>query len=99
MRLHGIEFPPDTIADFCRRHHVKSLALFGSILRDDFRPDSDIDFLIEFIPGKGPGLFGFARMHLELESLFKRDVQLHEPTMLGPWYQQIAQDAVVQYAA
>lgn len=100
MRLHGIEFPPDTIADFCRRHHVKRLALFGSILRDDFRPDSDIDVLIEFEPGKGPGFFGFARAEMELTKLLGREVQFHTPAMLGPIYKAvIAQGPRVQYAA
>jgi predicted nucleotidyltransferase len=100
MRLHGIDFPEDKIADFCRRHNVKSLALFGSILRDDFRADSDIDFLIELLPGTKLGLFGFAGMHLELEKLLGREVQLHTLSMLGPSYRdRVAREAVVQYAA
>ena len=51
MRFHDVEIPDATIADFCRRHRVKRLSLFGSILRDDFGPDSDVDFLVEFLPG------------------------------------------------
>ena len=43
----------DAIADFCRRHHIRKLSLFGSVLRDDFRPDSDVDVLVEFEPGSG----------------------------------------------
>src|SRR6266478_6222015 len=98
MVLHGIDFPNEWISDFCRRHDVKRLALFGSILRDDFGPQSDIDFLVEFLPGKGPGLFGFAGMHLELEKLLGRDVHMHTISMLGPSYrEQVARESVVQY--
>ena len=51
MNYHGIEIPKGRIAEFCRRHHIRRLALFGSILRDDFRPESDVDVLVEFEPG------------------------------------------------
>jgi len=50
-----IEIPHDRIVDFCRRHHIRRLALFGSVLRDDFTPDSDVDVLVEFDEGKTPG--------------------------------------------
>jgi uncharacterized protein len=53
--------PKEQLAEFCRRHHILKLALFGSILREDFRPDSDIDVLVEFEPGHVPG-FGFIRL-------------------------------------
>jgi len=46
-----IEIPKDKVAEFCRRNHIRRLALFGSVLRDDFRPDSDVDVLVEFEPG------------------------------------------------
>jgi len=49
---HNIEIPQERLAEFCRRNHIRRLSLFGSILRDDFRPDSDVDFLVEFEPGK-----------------------------------------------
>jgi len=51
--------PREAITDFCRRHHIRKLALFGSVLRDDFRPDSDIDVLVEFEPGHIPGFAFF----------------------------------------
>ena len=54
--------PPEVIADFCRRHRVRRLSLFGSVLRDDFRPESDIDILVEFEPGAGVGYFGLFDM-------------------------------------
>ncbi len=65
-----IDIPRDQIADYCRRHHILKLALFGSVLREDFRPDSDIDVLVEFEPDHVPGLFGIARMEREMGALF-----------------------------
>lgn len=64
-----IDIPEEKIADFCRRHHIRKLALFGSVLRDDFRPDSDIDVLVEFEPGKKPGFIGLGFMEEELSAL------------------------------
>ncbi len=52
----NLSIPQDHIADFCRRHHIRKLSLFGSVLRDDFGPDSDVDVLVEFEPGHVPGL-------------------------------------------
>ena len=66
------------IADFCRRHHVQELALFGSALRDDFGPDSDIDLLIEFAPDAQVSLFDFVRLRDELSAFFGREVDLVE---------------------
>ncbi|MFH1417503.1 MAG: nucleotidyltransferase family protein [Planctomycetota bacterium] len=67
--------PADRIVDFCRRHHIRKLAFFGSVLRDDFGPDSDVDVLVEFEPGHVPG-FGFIRIQDELSSLLGRPVDL-----------------------
>lgn len=58
------------LAGFCRQHHVRRRALFGSVLRDDFGPDSDVDVLVEFEPGYAPGLFGVAHMERELSENF-----------------------------
>jgi len=55
MKQQNIQIPRDQIADFCRRNHIRKLALFGSVLRDDFRQDSDIDVLVEFDPAHIPG--------------------------------------------
>ena len=66
--------PRDQIADFCRRNHIRWLALFGSALRDDFRPDSDVDVLVEFEPGTQVTLFTLSRLQRELESIFARPV-------------------------
>lgn len=64
-----VRVPKSRLAAFCKRHHVRSLALFGSVLRDDFRPDSDIDVLVEFDPGHTPGFLALARIESELSVL------------------------------
>ncbi len=71
-----IPFAATEIADFCRRWKVRELALFGSALRDDFRPDSDLDILVTFAPGADWGLLDHIQMQLELEKLFGRSVDL-----------------------
>jgi predicted nucleotidyltransferase len=65
----GIEVDEQALEEFCNQHGVRRLALFGSVLRDDFRPDSDIDVLVEFEPRSTPGLMGMVRMEDELETL------------------------------
>jgi len=67
--LARIPVPAERIEEFCRSNHIRKLALFGSVLRDDFRPHSDIDVLVEFEPGNVPGLFGLARMERELSAI------------------------------
>lgn len=64
-----IEIPKDEIADFCRRHHIRTLSFFGSVLRDDFGPESDIDVLVAFEPGHVPGLIRLAGMEFELSEI------------------------------
>lgn len=71
-----IELPMDAIAEFCRRWQIVELALFGSVLRDDFRPDSDIDVLVKFAPDHGWGFFALAEMQHELSDILGRDVDL-----------------------
>ena len=73
------------IADFCRRHHIRKLALFGSVLRDDFRPESDVDVLVEFEPDHVPGLAFFA-MQRELSELLRRRVDLSTPGFLSRYF-------------
>ena len=73
-----ITIPDEKIAGFCRRGHIRSLALFGSVLRDDFGPDSDVDVLIEFEPGREPGLMKFVAMQDELAVILGRKVDLVE---------------------
>lgn len=71
------------VASFCRRHCIRRMALFGSVLRDDFRPDSDVDVLVEFEPGMTPGLAFFV-MQDELSDLLGRRVDLNTPGSFGP---------------
>ncbi len=87
------------LAGFCRRNHVRRLALFGSILRDDFRPDSDIDVLVEFEPGHVPGL-RFSALERELSEILGRKVDLSTPAFLSKYFRdRVLAEAQVQYAA
>ena len=87
------------VAEFCRKHHIKRLSLYGSVLRDDFRPDSDIDVLVEFEPGKTPG-FGIVDMEDELSRLAGRKVDLRTPQELSRYFrEQVVREARVQYEA
>jgi len=74
----GIDADLQALADFCRRNGIHRLAVFGSALRDDFGPDSDVDLLVEFEPGRTPGMMGIGRMQRELEALLggRRSVDL-----------------------
>jgi len=91
--------PTDEIAAFCRRHHVRRLSLFGSVLRDDFTPDSDVDVLVEFEPGRVPGLAFFA-MELELGEMLERKVELSTPAFLSRYIRsEVMAGAQVQYDA
>ena len=82
-----VEIPHANVAAFCRRHHIRKLALFGSVLRDDFRPDSDIDVLVEFEPGHVSGFIRLAGMELELsEILGGRKVDMNTPMCLSPYF-------------
>ena len=82
-----IDMPEAKIEDFCRRNHIRRLALFGSALRDDFRPESDVDVLVEFEPGHVPGL-AFITMQDELSELLGRNVDLSTPACLSPYFRQ-----------
>jgi predicted nucleotidyltransferase len=94
-----IEIPHDRIVDFCRRHHIRRLALFGSVLRDDFTPASDVDMLVEFEPGKTPG-FAFFRMQDELSEMIGRRVDLNTPKELSKYFRdEVLADAEDLYVA
>ena len=94
-------FPRETVAAFCRQHGIRRLSLFGSVLRDDFRPESDIDVLVEFEPDRLPTLFDLAGMELELSDLLGgRKVDMRTPEDLSRYFrQQVLDEAEVQYAA
>jgi len=99
MRYHGIDIPTDRIAAFCRRHRIRRLALFGSILRDDFGPDSDIDVLVEFEPEARTG-FAFFGMQDELSEILGRKVDLHTPGFLSKYFRdEVLSEAETLYDA
>ena len=72
-----IEIPVDKIAAFCQRNHLKRLALFGSVLRDDFRSESDVDILVTFEPETHIGYIGLGGLEIELSEILGRKVDLH----------------------
>ena len=96
----NLQISRERIASFCREHGVRRFAIFGSALRSDFRPDSDVDVLVEFEPDRIPGLLGVARMERELSVLFDgRRVDLRTPEDLSRYFRQrVLEEAEVQYA-
>ena len=99
MKYHGVELPEQAVAEFCRGNHIRRLSLFGSILRDDFGPDSDIDVLVEFEPGATPG-FGFIGIQDELSEILGRRVDLHTPASLSKYFRdEVLREAEALYAA
>jgi uncharacterized protein len=80
-----IEIPRERIAEFCRRHHIRWLALFGSVLRDDFRADSDVDVLVEFEPDQRYTYFTLSQLEEELAALLGRRIDVHIPKSLHPF--------------
>jgi len=90
----AIEVPTASIADFCRRHHIRRLSFFGSVLRDDFTPDSDVDVLVEFEPEVPVGYLALAGMEAELSKILGRRVDLRTPAELSRYFR----DAVLAEA-
>ena len=94
MSKNTIDLPLDAIAEICRRHRIKELALFGSALREDFRPDSDIDLLVQFEPDAQVGLLTLARAADDLTDLLGRNVDLVPKKGLKP----LIRDEVLAHA-
>ena len=94
-----IDIPRDKIAEFCKRNHIRKLSLFGSVLRGDFYPDSDVDILVEFEPEHVPGYIRLAGMELELsEILGGRKVDINTPQCLSRYFRdEVLAGARVQY--
>ncbi|HEX5415928.1 MAG TPA: nucleotidyltransferase family protein [Chloroflexota bacterium] len=93
----GIAIDRAKIAEFCRAHHIRKLALFGSILRSDFGTDSDVDVLVEFEEGHTPGL-AFFGMQEELSAILGRAVDLNTPGFLSPYFRErVMREAEVLY--
>jgi predicted nucleotidyltransferase len=99
MVTQKLAIPEEKIEEFCRRNHIRSFAFFGSVLRDDFGPDSDIDVLVEFEQGHVPGLIRLAGMELELSELLGgRKVDLNTPMCLSRDFRhEVLAEAEVQY--
>ena len=93
-----IHIPKDTIAEFCRKHRIRKLSFFGSVLRDDFSPDSDVDVLVGFEPGVRIGLIGLARIENELSGLIGRKVDVNTTGSLSPYFRdKVLEEAEVAY--
>ena len=94
-----LEIPRERIGEFCRANHIRRLSLFGSVLRDDFGPASDLDVLVEFEEGHVPGLRFFS-LQRELSEILGRAVDLHTPGFLSPYFRsRVLREAEVQYDA
>ncbi len=95
----AMDIPYERLAELCRQRRIRRLALFGSILRDDFRPESDVDVLVEFEPGQTPGL-AFITIQDELSELLGRKVDLNTPDCLSRYYREsVLRQAQVVYDA
>ncbi len=95
-----IDIPGGKIAEFCVQNGIRRLSLFGSVLRDDFTPESDIDVLVEFKPGRTPGLAFFGSIPDALSEILGRQVDLNTAQCLSPYFRQkVLQEAEVIYVA
>jgi predicted nucleotidyltransferase len=93
-----IDVSAEEIEAFCRRHRIRRLAFFGSVLRDDFTPESDVDVLVEFEPGARVGLIGFAGIENELTRLIGRKVDLNTAGFLSPYFRdEVLREAEAAY--
>ncbi len=96
--MKNITLPLDEIKSFSERHHIRRLALFGSVLRDDFGPDSDVDVLVEFDPDAVVTFFDMGAMQMELSAIIGRRVDLRTPEDLSRYFRrQVLETAEVQY--
>lgn len=94
----NIHIPYEQLADFCRRNQIRRLAFFGSVLRDDFGPESDADMLVEFNPDARVRMITLAGMEIELGELLGRTVEMHTVKGLNPLFRdEVLQVAEAQY--
>lgn len=95
----GLKVQREEIASFCNHHYIRRLAIFGSALRDDFGPESDVDVLVDFMPGHTPGFFKLFEMEEELSALFGgRKVDLRTPQDLSRYFRdEVVASSQVQY--
>lgn len=92
--------PKNDLIELCKKNHIQKLAFFGSVLRDDFRPDSDVDILVEFEKGHGPGFLGLSHIAGELSNLVGgRQVDLRTPKELSRYFRDdVLASAEIQFA-
>lgn len=96
----NIDIPKEKIAEFCKKHHIRKMSLFGSALRDDFTPESDLDILVEFEPGTRVGMIRLAGLEIELGEMLQRKVDLNTPGFLSKYYRdKVLAEAAVHYDA
>lgn len=96
----GIEVDHESIAEFCTRNGIRRLSFFGSVLRDDFGPESDVDILVEFAPEASVGYFGMARMERDLTGIIGRTVDFRTPQELSRYFRdEVLDEALEEYVA
>jgi uncharacterized protein len=83
-----IDVPKEKIAEFCRKNRIRRLAFFGSVLRDDFGPESDVDILVEFETDAKVGLIALSGMEMELENIIGRKVDLSTEGFISPYFRE-----------
>jgi len=94
-----IDIPKERLADFCRKNKIQKLSLFGSVLRDDFGPDSDVDVLVEFKAGTRIGLIRLTRLEFELSEIVGRKVDLNTPGFISSYFRSdVMAEREIQYA-
>lgn len=97
--IKGIELSQDQLEGFCRKNHIARLSFFGSVLRKDFGPESDVDVLVEFEEGHVPGFLGIARMQKEISDMIGCEVDLRTPQDLSRYFRdEVVASAALQYA-
>ncbi len=98
MEIERVNITREQIADFCKKNQIRKFAFYGSVLRDDFRPDSDIDILVEFEPEQPIGLMEVVGMEIELSEMIGRKVDLRTPEDLSKYFRyKVVEEAEVQY--
>ena len=99
MTMARIDIPKERLVEFCRKHGIQKLSLFGSVLSDDFGPDSDVDVLVEFKAGTRIGLIRFTGLEFELSGIIGRKVDLNTPGFLSSYFlADVMAEREVQYA-
>jgi predicted nucleotidyltransferase len=100
MKRARIEIPQERIAQFCRNHNIQRLSFFGSVVSDDFGPDSDVDVLVEFKAGTRIGLIRLMALEFELTEIIGRKVDLNTPGFLSKYFRsKVLAEREVQYVA